>query len=68
MKRPDWSNWSKLPGRPQEVWLSSSGEVVVLGVPRDRDGNDIEHNCDANGCGMDHVLWRGRVGSKERGE
>lgn len=32
-------------------------EVVILGSPEE--GGD--HNCDANGCGQDHVLARGKL-------
>src|SRR5262249_55016914 len=35
----------------------------ILGAP---DGDDEEHNCDANGCGQDHVLWRGRPAAAPR--
>lgn len=46
---------STVTGRIQEVWTSPRGEVVILGVPVH---DDETHNCDANGCGQDHVLWR----------
>jgi hypothetical protein len=60
--RINLNEWSQVRGRPYAVYLSPSGEVVVLGVPRDKDGNEDEsHNCDANGCGQDHVLWRGKT-------
>ena len=63
-KRIDLSTWTctSVTGRVYEVWQSPSGDVVVLGSPKTRDGEDDEsHNCDANGCGQDHVLWRGSV-------
>lgn len=47
-------------GRIAEVCTTASGEVVVLGRP---DGDGEDHNCDASGCGMSHVLWRGRAPS-----
>lgn len=56
-QRINLSEWSKLTGRVQEVWLSPSGEVVVLGSPV---SEDESHNCDANGCGQGHVLLRTR--------
>lgn len=51
--------WSlvKINGRITELWMSTHGEVMVIGVPV---SDDEKHNCDANGCGQDHVLWRGR--------
>ena len=56
--RQELRGWSRVQinGRISELWISAAGEVVVLGVP-ERD--DEKHNCDASGCGQDHVLWRG---------
>jgi len=60
----EWTTQRVL-GRVYEVCTSQrTGEVVVLGHP-DRDDEDLPddspdaHNCDANGCGQTHVLWRG---------
>lgn len=60
MKPMDPAMWSthKVRGRVYEVMTSVLGEVVVLGSPP---SDDEEHNCDANGCGQDHVLWRGKA-------
>lgn len=29
-------------------------EIIVMGTPDDSD----DHNCDAMGCGWQHVMWR----------
>jgi hypothetical protein len=55
-----WDIW-KVRGRLTEVWSRSDGTVVLLGIPDHEDAEELAHNCDANGCGQDHVLWRGRV-------
>ena len=34
------------------------GQVVVLGMPK---SDDESHNCDAMGCGQDHVVYRARI-------
>jgi hypothetical protein len=59
--RIDPSQWTthNVRGRVYEICTSTSGETVVLGVPDDPVTHEEEHNCDANGCGQDHVLWRG---------
>ena len=56
--RKELHGWSRvqIDGRITELWVSARGEVVVLGSPA---SDDEKHNCDANGCGQDHVLWRG---------
>jgi len=48
---------AKVDGLIAQVWLAPDGAIVVTGLPRT---DDTSHNCDAMGCGMDHVLWRGR--------
>lgn len=55
--RPKLIDWTsdKVRGRIYEVWTSPQGDVVLLGAP---EPDDESHNCDANGCGQDHVLWR----------
>lgn len=65
MNEQDWTTW-RVRGRIYEVWSAPDGQVVILGVTDDEEGKPEEqrHNCDANGCGQDHVLWRGRI---ERG-
>ena len=57
--RQELRGWSRVQinGRISELWISALGEVVVLGIP---ESEDEKHNCDASGCGQDHVLWRGR--------
>lgn len=62
MKRADLSTWTKVDGLIAEVWFSPDGAIVITGLPR---LEDEQHNCDAMGCGMDHVLFRGRLASKE---
>ena len=49
-----WATYA-VKGRVYEVMVSVRGEVVVIGQP---DSEDETHNCDANGCGQEHVLWR----------
>lgn len=58
----DWTKF-RIRGKAHQIW-SSEHEIVVLGSPDsdDEDGED-SHNCDANGCGQDHVLWRQRIAS-----
>ncbi len=55
--------WKRIDGRVQSAWLSPEGRIVLLGSPpneEDRpEGN--RHNCDAMGCGQDHVIFRGRL-------
>lgn len=43
-----------------EAW-SDGREIVVLGSPKDEapeDDGTMGHNCDAMGCGQDHVIAR----------
>lgn len=54
------NNWKRISGRVQSAWLSPEGKFVLLGVPAKSD-DDLAHNCDAMGCGQDHVLFRGRL-------
>jgi hypothetical protein len=62
VKSIDDTEWlSVLPrGRVQEICVSTrTGEVVLLGSPDSTDEeSEHAHNCDANGCGQNHVLWR----------
>lgn len=62
----DWSVWN-IRGEMTSVWFAKDGEVVVLGSPDNDESRpeDEWHNCDANGCGQDHVLWRGRIERQE---
>lgn len=59
MKKRDkeWRTW-RVRGRVTEVWCADDGEVVLIGQP---DNGDEDHDCDAVGCGQDHVLWRARA-------
>lgn len=46
---------------PYELWikkLDGRTRFVLLGIPK-RD--DESHNCDAMGCGFDHVILRGEA-------
>lgn len=48
------------------LWIChETGEVVVTGDPRavEPEGcpEDLGHDCDAAGCGQDHVLARGWI-------
>lgn len=40
-----------------EVWIGSN-DVVVVGTPDESEDEETGHNCDAMGCGWDHVLYR----------
>jgi len=42
-----------------EVWTNGS-DLVVLGTPPN-EPEERGHDCDAAGCGLFHVLVRGRV-------
>lgn len=51
---------------PATAWLCrEDGTVVVVGDPRSVEpegcSEDEGHNCDAAGCGQDHVLATGKV-------
>lgn len=66
-KSIDPAQWQthRVRGRIYEICTSVRGETVVLGQP---ESDDEEHNCDANGCGQDHVLWRGTTHLGKTGE
>ncbi len=42
-----------------EVWIAD-GQFIVLGLPlnEEDDNSPDAHNCDALGCGTDHVIYR----------
>ena len=58
MGKKTWTT-TKVRGRIYEVCVADDGEVVILGVLDPDEDENTGHNCDANGCGQDHVLWRG---------
>ncbi len=43
-----------------EVWTHENGGIVVLGSPYSTPNDDDPdaHNCDAMGCGLDHVVFK----------
>lgn len=45
-----------------EVFVSKD-YVVVCGTPVDDENapEELRHNCDAMGCGQDHVIFRARI-------
>lgn len=61
-RRINESDWTtvKPRGTVHEICVSkATGEVVLLGSPDNDDEDSPDaHNCDANGCGQVHVLWR----------
>ena len=36
-------------------------ELVILGDPMDAEDEEISHNCDAMGCGQEHVIVRAKI-------
>ncbi len=58
------ANWKRIDGIVAEAWLSPDGQIVITGKPAPSE-DELAHNCDAMGCGMSHVLFRGQI--KERG-
>lgn len=64
-KRVDLSEWAKVDGVISEAWLSPDGELVILGKPAPSE-DELAHNCDAMGCGMSHVLWRGQLAKESK--
>lgn len=55
----------KRPFAQRAVWrggaaYTGDGQIVITGSPLTEDPNAEEsaHNCDAMGCGQDHVVWR----------
>ncbi len=43
-------------------------EIVITGTPMEKDDDsDGKHNCDAMGCGCEHVLLRGLFRFVEKG-
>lgn len=46
-----------------------NGEIVVCGMPHEtEDETDPRfHNCDAMGCGYEHVLFRARLAPPDQG-
>jgi hypothetical protein len=53
-----FAGFTQVPGTVHAAFVSE-GEVIVLGSPPESDDEETGHNCDAMGCGYDHVLWRG---------
>lgn len=50
-----------------EVWRNLD-TLIVLGVPVDCDGEEVDHNCDWMGCGSvgPHVIAIGRIVKADR--
>lgn len=46
--------------QPIGTAYSTEREIVIVGVPPsdERLPEEEQHNCDAMGCGMEHVLYR----------
>jgi hypothetical protein len=40
-----------------QVWKGPK-DIVIIGTPDESEDEETGHNCDAMGCGWDHVLWR----------
>lgn len=42
------------------AWETTEGEIVITGSPTQDDQlpEEKRHNCDAMGCGQEHVLYR----------
>lgn len=49
-----------------EVWLGN-GQIIVIGTPNPEEDDDSPeaHNCDAMGCGTDHVVYRNVIPTDE---
>ncbi len=43
-----------------DVYATPDGRFVIVGTPLDSEDEERGHNCDAMGCGQEHVLHRGR--------
>lgn len=48
------------------VWIGLK-DVVITGQPEESDDEETGHNCDAIGCGWDHVLYRIPLSDWKRG-
>ncbi len=41
--------------------------IIITGIPEEEDetAEESRHNCDAMGCGQEHVLYRFKIVEKE---